>query len=330
MNKLNLKLVVSYPIPIEEGPVYSVGENAKYGRYPLGFERKEHQMIVDTFEENGSKFVGNADTNLPHFHHGGYAYPFNLVNEEDKIVMEQDVIPQYTVKNVVTVLYYKEVNKVNKLAIHFHHEDDIFGYPQEFWSTPAGRIDEGRSTLSNALIEAYEETGGQCPVNNGDIVRGYIKKGVIIYIFIEVFNQIKEFDNSKNDGTMTSKSFFPFNLKLDGEKYLFPRPIGMFDAQKGHMHEISFDSGTILKDNPEEGRFGCFKYGEPIHEGLEYFLQNTEKREDIQKIIICGGVGKTTLEQLLIKFGVDPKLIECTNEKLVSGYHDNTYVVKLE
>jgi 8-oxo-dGTP pyrophosphatase MutT (NUDIX family) len=271
--------------------------------------------FVHVFEQHEHEhFLGKANTHLPYYTYFDFAsqkrlaQPITLRDATGNKVQEEAFLPQAKdgVKNVVAVIVCAEEGSL-KMAVHRHEEGNLFGYPDIFDAPPGGRLDNGHSSLTTALIESYEELGYQPPVRSGDQLVGYIKHEMNLFIFFLLKqNHLKTCASSAYKPSF-EMGFMPFTLRVVSDeaklkqelekiactvpskdwvsevakakknhtkKVLIPRPNGLYDSVSVSMEKVDFTNPlALVNDSP--GRFCSFVHGFPIWKGLD----------EIQKII---------------------------------------------
>lgn len=240
------------------------------------FEKYAERTFIPEFDFNGYIEEGNR-VNVYDLVHNGVVYEYKHIFSEEELS---------EIRSVVCVIY-KIVDGVLYIADHLHEEDDTFGYPSSFHSVPGGRRDT-KNPFQTFFTEAYEELLlDNKEFFQGSVIRGYeIGPKGVLYIFCEVASN-REVNTCKE--TRLSVGFHPFTLKVFVDdppvtdsasskdhiyKVLIPRQTGMFDAVSAKFCKVNFNGDTLFGI---DGRYGCYKKGSIIYEGLKELLHTTQK-----------------------------------------------------
>jgi len=246
-----------------------------------------------TFMPNlGSDQVGYLDTNNQ--------FRIYEVRDSQGNVLDPSKLNLPSAKNVIVVpVAYEKATQEMYINLHYHLEPDTaWGFKQEFYSFPGGRVDEGFTAINAMLSELYEESGFQSPKSLKIVGFRYDDSIKSIYFYVLINKETIQ-NIEKNSNLPEVKQFFPFDYsfipadrraeydsalkKLDKAdpnfkkladklkkefrvKALFPRQRGDFDSNGVFWSKVNLNvqPGERFVEFSDDGRFGSFKNPEVL------------------------------------------------------------------
>ena len=161
------------------------------------------------------KFQGHF---LPELDSGqiGYVDKNNHVrtyDSSDKALSHQ--LDSLQAKNVIVVPVAQDEKTGNyEICVHYHNEPaEAWGFKQEFYAYPGGRIAPGSTTINAMLNELYEESGFQIPEKMELLGHRYDPKIASVYAYVLV-DKSKIKDIPKNSSLPEVAQFAPFDYSF--------------------------------------------------------------------------------------------------------------------
>ena len=188
------------------------------------FLSSEHQSFLAEMPEGKVGYIDTSDVE------------HDFVMTKDGVELSESELNLPAANNVVIIPLSKDSNGA-KMFIHQHKEPgEPYGFAQDFWSTPGGRVDEGSTPINAMINEWYEESNFQMSENF--TLKGYDYDANLNIIFFFVECEQDDFANFSNSDLPEYQQFWCMDLKFF--------PLGQEEKAKEKFAKVIAEQGLDL------------------------------------------------------------------------------------